>query len=440
MINLREYYYLNRVKDKTKYFDYLHYELDRRVYSYGKQQKFSYEKIRWRYNTIYVAFLELLIYIYIHLTTGNSIASGKNVKINVLSSAYHGFDKILKENRYSILGTPWVASKYKNNLKLYDFVILIRFKIRLSTADFNYIISPKFSAQIEVIKSILGNYISNNNVRAIFLPQDVGFFEKLIIDEARKKSIPTFITIHGAALRYGNALNDNRADYICVYGEIMKQKLVESGFNSNKILVTGHPRYSLITLPKSIKNEHSDIVVASKPMPGQPVEIADKLEGRARDTNRLKDRGNLILYLFDVQYALKNIGVKKARLRLHPSESPLWYLSYIDTDFFTIDTLSLSESLSKSTLVIGPTSSLFFDAIYHGVNYLIYEPVYDDGLDILNDPVGYPFDGGDTGIPVAKDVNELIGLLQSKKSVELQSIKEFIRPDFNIQEVMNILR
>jgi hypothetical protein len=91
-------------------------------------------------------------------------------------------------------------------------------------------------------------------------------------------------------------------------------------------------------------------------------------------------------------------------------------------------------------LVIGPSSSLFFDAIYGGVNYMIYEPVYDEGLDILNDPVGYPFDGGDTGIPVAKDVNELTGLLKSKKSVELHSIKKFISPDFNIHEVMNILK
>ncbi len=437
---MKEYYYLDRVKEKSKYTDYLQYELDRRVYSYGNQQKLSYEKARWWYNVIYTAVLELLIYIYLHLTTHYSAANKKNVNCNVLSTAYHGFNEHLKENRYSILGTPWVVSKNKNKLKLTDFITISRFKIRLLTADFQDLISPEFSNQIEVVKSIIVNYISKNEIRGIFLPQDVGFFEKLIIDEASKKDIPTFVIIHGAALRYGNAVNDNRADYLCVFGEVLKQKLVESGFNANKILITGHPKYSLTALPENIRNEHSDILVATKPMPGQPLEVAEVLQGRARDTNRLKDRGNLILYLMDVQSALINIGVKKARLRLHPSESPLWYLKYIDTGFFSIDTLSLSESLAKSSLVIGPSSSLFFDAIYSGVNYMIYEPVYEEGLDILNDPVGYPFDGGDTGIPVAKEVNELTGLLKSKKSVELHSIKKFIRPDFNIHEVMNILK
>ena len=101
---MREYYYLDRVKEKNKYADYLHYELDRRVYSYGNQQKLSYEKARWWYNIIYTAVLELLIYIYLHLTTQYSTANRKNVNINnVLSTAYHGFDEHLKENRFSIL-------------------------------------------------------------------------------------------------------------------------------------------------------------------------------------------------------------------------------------------------------------------------------------------------------------------------------------------------
>jgi hypothetical protein len=88
-------------------------------------------------------------------------------------------------------------------------------------------------------------------------------------------------------------------------------------------------------------------------------------------------------------------------------------------------------------LVIGPTTSLFYDSIYSGVNYLIYEPLYDDGLDILNDPVGSPFDGSDEGIPVAKDINDLYNLLSIKKAVNLSSIPKFIKPDFNLQEIVN---
>lgn len=436
---MKEYYYLDRVKEKSNYSDYLHYELDRRVYSYGNQQKLSFEKARWWYNVIYTAVMELLIYLYLHLTKHYSRALKKNVNGNVLSTAYHGFNEHLKENRYSILGTPWVISKNKNKLKLIEFITIIRFKIKLLTADFKDLISSDFSNQIEVVKSIIGNYISKNEIRGIFLPQDVGFFEKLIIDEARKKGIPTFVIFHGAALRYGNTINDNRADYLCVFGKVLKERLIQSGFRSEKIVITGHPKYSSISIPENLKCDIEDVLVATKPMPGQPLEFVEVLEGRARDTNRLKDRGNLILYLMDIQAALISIGVKRARLRLHPSESPLWYLKFIDTNFFSLDRLSLSESLNKSSLIIGPSSSLFFDAIYGGVNYMIYEPVYDDGLDILNDPIGYPFDGGDDGIPVAKNIDELIQLLKSKKSVELKSIEKYISPDFSIQEVIKIL-
>lgn len=438
---MKEYYYLDRLKEKNKYADYLHYELDRRFYSYGNQQKLGYEKVRWCYKVIYIAVFELLIYIYLYLITLFSIAKKKKVEgNNVLSTAYHGFNVHLKEKGYSILGTPWVVSKNKNKLKLIDFITIIRFKIRLLTGNFNYLISSEFSNQIEVVKSIISQYISKNEIRAVFLPQDVGFFEKLIIDEARKKGVPTFVIFHGAALRYGNSINDNRTDYLCVFGDVLKERLIRSGFIGEKILITGHPKYSNVKIPENLKFDIQDVLVATKPMPGQPLEVVEVLEGRARDTNRLKDRGNLILYLMDVQSALIGVGVKRAKLRLHPSESPNWYLKYIDTNFFSIDKLNLSNSLAKSTLVIGPSSSLFFDAIYAGVNYLIYEPVYDDGLDILNDPVGFPFDGGDVGIPVAKEVNDLISLLDSKKSVDIHSIEKFIKPDFNIQEVLNLLK
>ena len=437
---MKEYYYLDRIKEKTKYADYIQYELDRRVYCYGNQQKISFEKTRWRYNVIFSAILEFLIYLYFRLTTFFLTENKKKFNNNVLSTAYHGFNEILKKNQYSILGTPWVISKNKNKLNFFDFVKITIFKVKLLSSDFNYLISPEFSSKIEVIKLIIGTYISTNKIKGIFLPQDVGFFEKLIIDEARKKGIPSFVILHGAALRYGNTLNDNRADYLCVFGQVLKQKLVESGFMPNKIIISGHPKYSLLKLPINLRNDHIDVMVATKPLPGSPVEIAEHLKGRARDTNRLKDRGNLILYLMEVQMALLSIGVNKARLRIHPSESSLWYLKFIDTNFFSIDKLSLLESLEKSSLIIGPSSSLFFDSIFSGVNYMVYEPVYDDGLDILNDPVGYPFNGGDDGIPVAKNVDELIGLLKSKSSVKLNSIEKYISPNFDIKQVLDILK
>lgn len=437
---MKEYYYLDRLKVKLKYADYLHYELDRRIYSYGKQQDFSFEKIKWKFSVFIGLFVELLIYLFLRISN-LKLLQGKSSKIeNLISTAYHGFGISLKNSGFSIIGAPWVISKNINRLNFVDFIQVCIFRIKLLTADFNCLLTPVFEKEIDGIKLLLGKYLVENKVRGVFLAQDSGFFEKLIIDEAKLNGIPTFIVLHGAGMRYGNSLNDNRADYVCVFGDIIKEKLILSGFNSKKIIVTGHPQHSYNRISSFLKFGVESVLVLTKPMPGQPLNYVEKLKGRSRDTNRLKDRGNLILYLMDIQSALIKVGVNKAKLRLHPSESPNWYLKYIDTNFFSIDKLSLSNSLAKSSLVIGPTSSLFFDAIYAGVNYMIYEPIYDDGLDILNDPVGHPFDGGDTDIPVAKDVDELIILLKSKKLVNLKSIGKFINPNFNIHEVINILK
>ena len=57
---------------------------------------------------------------------------------------------------------------------------------------------------------------------------------------------------------------------------------------------------------------------------------------------------------------LKELGA--VELRMHPSENPDWYAKFIDTKFL-IDQDKLSASLANSTLVIGPVSTLFIDAI-----------------------------------------------------------------------------
>ena len=88
----------------------------------------------------------------------------------------------------------------------------------------------------------------------------------------------------------------------------------------------------------------------------------------------------LNVYIYEIGKVLKELG-GKAKLRMHPSENPDWYAKFIDTKFFVIDQDKLSASLANSTLVIGPVSTLFIDAINFGVSYIVYEPVKNgDGL------------------------------------------------------------
>ena len=432
---MKEYYYIDKLQEENRNINYLHYELDRRIYSYGNQQKLSFEKKKWKIYVYYSCFLQILFYVYFKFF--NQKKSSIKNELNVMSTSYDGFNNILKNNDYRIIGTPWVVEFEKNYLNPSDFLKICKFNIQLLSSNFNELISDTFAKEIDKIRLVLTNYLIENNIRAIFLAQDVGFFEKIIIEEARIQSIPTFIVLHATALRYGNALNDNRADYVCVFGQKFKECLIHSGFKESKIIITGHSVHSFKNLPNSLNFNFNNILVITKPMPGQPLETQEILKGRARDSNRLKDRGNLILYLLNIQSTLIKFGIHKVRLRPHPSESSEWYLKYVDTNFFEIDESTLRDSLKKSSLVIGPTTSLFYDSIYSGVNYLIYEPLYDDGLDILNDPVGSPFDGSDEGIPVAKDINDLYNLLSIKKAVNLSSIPKFIKPDFNLQEIVN---
>ncbi len=77
-------------------------------------------------------------------------------------------------------------------------------------------------------------------------------------------------------------------------------------------------------------------------------------------------------------------------------------LTNIDLDFYIIDTDTLDSSLSKSTLVIGPTSTVFFDSFKAGVYYLIFQLEF-NGVDLIN---GYRipgmYNGDNSKVPVAK--------------------------------------
>lgn len=432
---MKEYYYFDYLHKKVKYADLLQHELDKRIYYFGDHFKKSFEKtnsIKIEIKNSGIAQLALFVYIKIFF---KPILKGKNI----ISTTYFGFANKFPSSTYHIYSVPWIISRQGSMLTLKEFVKIRKFNKSLVKSDLNTLISYSFEQKIEVILQLLENIISRNNIKGIFIPHDVGFFERSTIQVAKKLSIPTFLVLHGFALRYGNTINDNKTDYLCVFGDLMKQKLVESGFDSKKILVLGHPKYSNYSFPIDLRFSFEDIIVCSKPLPGQPVERDNRLNGRAKDTNRLKDRGNALLYLLMVKNVLQTFGVDKVRLRVHPSENPDWYKSNIDSTFFKIDTLPMEESLKKASLVIGPSSSLLLDSLFLGVNYAIFEPLYDDNLDILNDPVGYPFDGSEKKVPVANDEPSLIEILKNKKRIDATIITSLVSPTLNMNLITNIL-
>jgi len=191
-------------------------------------------------------------------------------------------------------------------------------------------------------------------------------------------------------------------------------------FSADKIFVSGHPLYGSYEFPK-LRFGLDNILVISTSVNG--AQHSDQL--------RLVDRGTLILHLLKIEKALKRIGIKSVRLRVHPSEDIYWYLKHVDPVFFIPDKDNLKASLTKSSLVITPTSTVFLDAMINGVSGVLFErPI--DNKDPNSSPLVPPFDKSDERILVAHTEDELTEILLRKPQTNLSILGDYISPNFSI--------
>ena len=240
------------------------------------------------------------------------------------------------------------------------------------------------------------------------------------------------IALHGLPGRY-NSIDDNRADYLLVWGDRIKEYHVRGGIGPDKILVTGHPEYSpaapqALTVPGKLRFSLGNILVLSKAMNGAQYSVEEVLT----------DRGNLILYLYSIRKILQKNGVKRVTLRLHPSESVDWYRSFLPGGFFQFDNSPLHNSIARASLVIGPASTVFIESLIAGVNYLVYEPML-NGRDLLNLPVVPPFDGSEPGIPVANSEEDFQRLLSEGGAINPSVIPCYIKPSLDLSFIRTVI-
>jgi hypothetical protein len=351
-----------------------------------------------------------------------------NSKRNILSNAYFSVNSKLRDLNYNVYAPGWRLTRDKS--MLYDpgiFTKSEKIRTTLRVINFGDIFSGDFNKLIEEYRDELSIYFSKNKISALFVPNDLSFFENLSIKVCKQLKIPTFIFIHGLPGRY-NSIDDNRGDYLIVWGNKIKENYIRAGVDPGKIFVSGHPYYKSIE-NRFIKFSTDNILVVTKSMNGAPP---------CSNEIYLSDRGNLLLYLFSIENVLKKFGVKSVRFRPHPSENPDWYSKYLNNNFYKLDTNNLHDSIQNSSLVIGPTSTLFLESIYYGVNYVIYEPSVNN-IDVMNYPLVSPFEGNDVRIPVAKSEEELSYLMEKKQSVDPAVFAEFIKSPFDISFVQNLI-
>jgi len=414
---------------ETTIFDSIRYELDHHIYSYGQQFINAREKGKSSFtkNILRNKAIEIIgkIIIILGCFTLSKKATGRKA---ILSNAYFSINNELSKLGFDVYRPIWANpsrdTKILIDLKTYYQCEYIKKALR--EEKFIDIIDNEFIEKICLLKSCLNDYYVRYQISALFIPNDVSFFENLSIQIFKEIERPSFIFLHGLPGRY-NSIDENRSDYLIVWGEKIKEHYIQTGISEKKIFVSGHPYY------KELKNKELKFgleapLVLTKSMLGAP----------HSDGVYLSDRGNSILYLYSIQSVLSNFGVKQVRLRAHPSENSQWYLKFIDNDFFKIDSDSLQDSLHKSTVVIGPASTVFLESIYHGVNYICYEPSINN-IDLMNSTLAPPFDGSDSRLPVAKNENELALIIKDREIVNINIFNDYVKTPFDLSFVSTLI-
>ena len=334
----------------------------------------------------------------------------------ILCNAYFSAGQELEKIGYRVCPPPWETCDDPG-----FFPTAFRLRHILRSWSILDLASSRFVPYFRQLQKGLSNYIKAHDIRALIVPSDNCFFEIACIQVLSPLRRPSFIFIHGLPGRY-NLVDDSFADYIVVWGERIRQHYIEAGVSSDRVIVSGHPSYQ--SLPSGIGERWGleDVLVLTKSMNGAPLRLE----------SNLSDRGNLLTYVLMVQGVLGRLGVRRFRLRLHPSENPDWYRYELGGNPIEIDQASLADSLKRSSLVIGPTSTVFVESLIQGVQYLVFEP-NTFGFDIMNNRMCPPFNGVDRRIPVAYEESELEANLRGKCRVDPQVLSDYIRTPFNLR-------
>lgn len=415
------YSFLNNSKHvDNKYFEMLKYELDSNIYHFGAH--FSHPAIRSGFSN-FKRKLGLTLY----FALSKAVKVSKHSGATILSNSYHGLNDDLLQLGYNVIRPIHdirFTERSAGGSRLFKLYLEI-----LTLLNSGNIPTDPTHTLFDIIKEFEFEYsliISRLNFEGLIVPNDSSFFELMNINLFRIANKPSFIFLHGLPSRY-SLLEESKSDYLIVWGRRIKENYINAGFHEEKIFVSGHPfykDYKLINLQFSAKS----VLVVTKGLNGS----------QYREKNVVGDRGNLITYLLSIKEALKMIGVKSARLRVHPSENYLWYKTFIGDDFFLEDNLVLSDSLKNSDLVIGPTSTVFLDSIIAGTNYIIYEPIF-EGIDHSGYPVVEPFDGSNSRIPVAHSFDDLVHNLKTKLVMDSSVALDYIDPSFDLEFLKSIV-
>lgn len=411
-----------KVEDSI-YLDLLKFEFDRRIYHFGNHFLSSYESNNFTTLQKFKLFVRDII-------IKSKILFQKQISLSpntLICNSYVSIDNKINSSRFNFVKPPWDLSLNSEiHISKSEQRKILEFKKKLSTHEFNQLLSSEFILEVKEIEKILKNFFSNTNIAGVIFPNDVSFFEKLslkIIKDLNKKSI---LYLHGIPGIYSSNLYSH-SDHLFVWGEALKVNFEKYGFPSEKINIVGHPLSKQPTNEIKIRNSLENVLILTYSLNGSQFD----------DIPLLGDRGNSILYLYQIQKTLQKLGVTKVNLRPHPSENKEWYKKYIDNDFFNLDyEKSILKTLENKTLVIGPSSSVFTEALLSGVNYICFDPISNNN-EKFQYKVYPPFDGSDSELLTAFSEEELFQLIKNQKLSNINIVKRYLGENYNLDKVLN---
>lgn len=409
---------------EKKYINYLKVNLDSKMYAYGDNMREGYPEYQSiRLKEIVLYFRTLLKSNYLKQKSGQDCVLSFVRMPSELETKYN------LEFVSSIINP--ICSKNIFSYALLKYYLLY---LKLTRGkNFNEIINVDCFKKMQDYEEVIADTYRKYNLKGLIVPTGEPYLYNLHLDIFKKLQIPSFIVLHGIPGIY-DLDSEKKADFLLVWGEQIKQNYIDAGFDSERIKVIGHPKYTDIPHIPKLRNSLDDVLVATT----GSTEWSP--HGWEYDKFPLFDRNLLLLYCYSVENVLKRAGVKHARLRAHPSVGREWLEKFVDLDFYTIDVnkrSTLSDSLNKASLVIGPTSSVWLESLLYGVNYLVYEPGVDK-KGLTNGDLVPPFDGSDSDLEVAFDEYSLYDMIKHGYKLNTDIINRYIQP-FNFEEAYKLL-
>lgn len=403
----------NSTKNDSYCLDLLKHELDWHIYDYGDHAIHGNRRgSRFRKED-----LILLLKYFLHRNKFQQ----KSVK-KILSFIPYSFDKTIKSIGFEPYSTNF---NVRNDSTLIKSNYLVKSKFRLDKIirknNFNEIISKDFDF-ISQFKSEYFEIIKKYDFTSLFVLTDQQFLSRISIDVFKELNRKSFIFGHGLPGIYSKDL-DNRSDYLMIWGKLIRDNYIKAGFEKEKLIVVGNPKYKNIVQKKVINWNLENIVVFP--------ESSLLWHQHTNNEPKLIDRSGMILYLYEVQKVLLKLGVRHVRYRLHPSINPKWVSKFIDNKFYTLERGPLENTMKYASLVIGATSTTFLECIQAGINYIVYERRNRNLLVT-------PFNGNDPRVPFANNTDELEELIRNKELVDYGVLNDYMEP-FNKQLLREVV-